>query len=103
MSNHQEICIARRMAHNIFILVFVFALAWTCVSPAAAQKKKKSEPPPSSDSSKMLISLSDEHQIDYLLSEMLGAWQLVDVEKLHLDYAYVVAIVNSYWLPPCYT
>jgi len=100
MSNHQEICIARRKTHNIFILVFVFALALTCVSPAAAQKKKKSEPPPSSDSSKMLVPLNDEQQIDYLLSEMLGAWQLGDVEKLHSDYADDVAVVNGSWATP---
>src|SRR5216684_9269622 len=100
MSNHQEICIARRKTHNIFILVFVFALALTCVSPAAAQKKKKSEPPPSSDNSKMLVPLNDEQQIDYLLSEMLGAWQLGDVEKLHTDYADDVAMVNGSWAPP---
>jgi len=99
MSNHQEICIARRKAHNIFILVLVFALALTCVSPAAAQKKKKSEPRPS-DSSKMLVPLSEEQQIDYLLSEVLGAWQLGDVEKLHSDYADDVAIVNGSWAPP---
>ena len=100
MSNHQEICNARRKTHNIFILVFVFALLLTCVSPAAAQKKKKSEPPPSSDSSKMLVPLNDEQQIDYLLSEMLGAWQLGDVEKLHSDYADDVAVVNGSWAPP---
>ena len=100
MSNHQEICIARRKTHNIFILVYVFALALTCVSPAAAQKKKKPEPPPSSDSSKMLVPLKDEQQIDYLLSEMLGAWQLGDVEKLHSDYADDVAVVNGSWAPP---
>ncbi len=100
MSNHQEICIAGRKTHNIFILVFVFALALTCVSPAAAQKKKKPEPPPSSDSSKMLVPLNDEQQIDYLLSEMLGAWQLGDVEKLHSDYADDVAVVNGSWAPP---
>jgi len=100
MRNYYEICIGRRKAHNIFILVFVFALLLTCVSPAAAQKKKKSEPPPSSDSSKMLVPLSDEQQIDYLLSEMLGAWQLGDVEKLHSDYADDVAVVNGSWAPP---
>ncbi len=100
MSNHQEICIARRKTHNTFILVFVFALALICVSPAAAQKKKKSEPPPSSESSKMLVPLNDEQQIDYLLSEMLGAWQLGDVEKLHSDYADDVAVVNGSWAPP---
>jgi ketosteroid isomerase-like protein len=84
----------------MLILVFFFALALTCVSPAAAPKKKKPEPPPPSDSSKMLVPLNDEQQIDYLLSEMLGAWQLGDVEKLHSDYADDVAIVNGSWAPP---
>src|SRR6266851_1483315 len=100
MSNHQGTCIAGRTAHNIFILLAVFALALTCASPAAAQKKKKSDPPPSTDSSKLLVPLSDEQQIDYLLSEMLGAWQLGDVEKLHGDYADDVAVVNGSWAPP---
>ena len=100
MGNHQEICFSGRMAHNIFILLVVFALALTCASPAAAQKKKKSDPPPSTDRSKMLVPLNDEQQIDYLLSEMLGAWQLGDAEKLHTDYADDVAIVNGSWAPP---
>ncbi len=100
MGNHQEICFSGRMAHNIFILLVVFALALTCVLPAAAQKKKKSDPPPSTDRSKMLVPLNDEQQIDYLLSAMLGAWQLGDAEKLHTDYADDVVIVNGSWAPP---
>ncbi len=100
MSNYHVTCIVGRRIHNIFVLLVVFALALTCVSPAAAQKKKKSEPTPSSDNSKMLVPLSDEQQIDYLLSEMLGAWQLGDVEKLHTDYADDVAIVSGSWAPP---
>ena len=100
MSDHHGICIARRITRNILLLLAVPALVLTCVSPAAAQKKKKSDPPPSTDSSKMLVSLSDEQQIDYTLSEMLGAWQLGDVEKLHGDYADDVAIVNGSWAPP---
>ena len=88
------------MARNIFLLLAVPVLALTVVSAAAAQKKKKSDPPPSTDSSKMLIPLNDEQQIDYLLSEMLGAWQLGDAEKLHGDYADDVAIVNGSWAPP---
>ena len=100
MSDHHGICIVRRITRNILLLLAVPALVLTCVSPAAAQKKKKSDPPPSTDSSKMLVSLSDEQQIDYTLSEMLGAWQLGDVEKLHGDYADDVAIVNGSWAPP---
>jgi ketosteroid isomerase-like protein len=100
MSNHQGTLFAGRMARDTFILLAVFALTLTCVSPAAAQKKKKTEPPPSTDSSKMLVSLTDEQQIDYTLSEMMGAWQLGDAEKLHGDYADDVAIVNGSWAPP---
>jgi ketosteroid isomerase-like protein len=100
MSNHHGICIAGRITRNILLLLAVPALVLTCVSPAAAQKKKKSDPPPSTDSSKMLVSLSDEQQIDYTLSEMLAAWQLGDAEKLHGDYADDVAIVNGMWAQP---
>jgi ketosteroid isomerase-like protein len=100
MSNDHGTSFAGRMARNIFLLSVVSALALTCVSPASAQKKKKSDPPPSTDSSKMLVPLNDEQQIDYTLSEMLGAWQLGDVEKLRGDYADDVAIVNGSWAPP---
>jgi ketosteroid isomerase-like protein len=100
MSNHEGTCITGRTAHNVFLLLLLSALFLTCVSPAAAQKKKKSDPPPSTDRSKMLIPLTDEQQIDYTLSEMLGAWQLGDIEKLHSDYGDDIAIVNGSWAPP---
>jgi ketosteroid isomerase-like protein len=94
---------AGRMCHKIILLLLVSALSLTSVSPAAAQKekkKKKTDTAPSADGSKMLIPLTDEQQIDYTLSEMLGAWQLGDIEKLHKDYGDDVAIVNGSWAPP---
>jgi len=102
MRNHHGTHLAGRTAHKITLLLLVSALSLTCVSTAAAQKekKKKTETPPSTDSSKMLVPLTDEQQIDYMLSEMLGAWQLGDIEKLHKDYAEDVAIVNGSWAPP---
>ncbi len=102
MRNHHGTRFAGQTAHKIILLVLVAALALTCVSPTAAQKekKKKTETPPSTDSSKMLVPLTDEQQIDYMLSEMLGAWQLGDIEKLHRVYADDVAIVNGSWAPP---
>jgi ketosteroid isomerase-like protein len=100
MRNHHGTRFAGRTVHQAILLLLVSALSLTCVSPAAAQKKKKSDPPPSTDSSKMLVSLTDEQQIDYTLSEMLGAWQLGDVEKLRSDYGDDVAIVNGSWAPP---
>ena len=100
MGNHHGTCFAGKRAHKIILLLLVSGLSLTCVSPAATQKKKKTEPPASTDSSKMLVPLTDEQQIDYTLSEMLGAWQLGDIEKLHNDYGDDVAIVNGSWAPP---
>jgi hypothetical protein len=92
---HHRTCFTGRAAHKFILLLLASAFSLACVSPAAAQKKKKPEQPPPADSSKMLVSMSDEQQIDYMLSEMLGAWQLGDVEKLRQDYAEDVAVVNG--------
>jgi ketosteroid isomerase-like protein len=97
---------ATRFADEMIAAVFVFFLAavllLTCASPAAAQKEKKKKPDntPPMDVSNPLLGLSDEQQIDYTISEMLGAWQIGDIEKLHKDYADDVSIVNGSWAPP---
>lgn len=46
--------------------------------------------------------MSEEQQIDYMISEMLGAWQIGDIEKLHKDYADDVSVVNGLWAPPVF-
>jgi ketosteroid isomerase-like protein len=69
---------------------------------AAAQqkdKKKKKDAPPVSDG-RPIIPMADEQQIDYMISLMLGAWQLGDVEKLHQSYADDLTVVNGIWGPP---
>jgi ketosteroid isomerase-like protein len=73
-------------------------LAWA--SPAAAQKKKKNDTPADSTAA---LPTGDEQQIDYTISEMLGAWQLGDIDKLHKDYADDVSVVNGIWAPPVFT
>jgi ketosteroid isomerase-like protein len=81
---------------------FIAMVALSCVSPAAAQKdkKKKSEIQKPADSTNPLVPMSDENQIDYMISEMLGAWQIGDIEKLHKDYADDVTVVNGAYAPP---
>ncbi len=104
MRNHHGTCLAGRMARKIFLLSLASAISLTCVSIAKAQKEKKKKPDTSqpADSSKMLVPMTDEQQIDYTLSEMLGAWQLGDVEKLHKNYADDVVVVNGSWAPPVF-
>src|SRR5271168_3590256 len=80
------------------LLLFALAFMLIAVSPAAAQKKKKQNPP--ADSGAPTVPLPDQQQIDYNISEMLGAWQLGDAEKMHKDYADDVAVVNGIYAPP---
>ena len=82
------------------LLAAVFLM--TNIGPAAGQKekKKKKDQPQSTDTSKTLATMSDEQQIDYMLSVMLGAWQIGDVEKLHSTYADDVSMVSGSWAPP---
>jgi ketosteroid isomerase-like protein len=82
-------------------VIMLAALALACASPAAAQKDKKKKPASQpADSTNPLVPMSDENQIDYMISEVLGAWQVGDVEKLHKDYGDDVTIVNGAYAPP---
>ena len=102
MKNYVATRFGDRATHKATRGLLAAALTLICISPAAAQKEKKKKPDNSAtaDSAKLLSSLTDEQQIDYTLSDMLGAWQLGDIEKLHKDYADDVSIVNGSWAPP---
>jgi len=63
-------------------------------------KKKKKAAAEVTDSTASVVPLPDIQQIDYLISDMLGAWQLGDIEKLRKDYADDVSVVNGNWVPP---
>lgn len=87
----------RLVLFSLFASVFLLA----SVAPGVAQKdkKKKTDQPPA-DGSKLVVPMTDEQQIDYMLSEMLGAWQLGDIERMHAKYADDVSMVNGSWAPP---
>jgi ketosteroid isomerase-like protein len=86
---------------TIVMLLIAVALFLASASPAAAQqkdKKKKKDAP--ADTSGPIIPMTDEQQIDYMISEMLGAWQLGDIERLHRAYADDVVVVSGAYAPP---
>jgi ketosteroid isomerase-like protein len=82
-------------------LVFTLAL---CAPGAQGQndKKKKKDQPQKVDnnSTNPVVPLTDEQQIDYMLSEYLGAWQIGDIDKLHKFYSDDVSVVNGGWAAP---
>ena len=95
LSNH-----APRAAflHRAFYFSLLVVLSLALASTACAQKKKKKDdnpiPPPAA------AQPPDEQKIDVAIGEMLGAWQLGDIEKLHAHYADDVDVVNGMWAPP---
>lgn len=84
----------------VFLLSAMLLLSCTFSVAAQKDKKKKKGESASTDSGKTLVPLTDEQQIDYMLSEMLGAWQVGDIEKLHATYADDISMVNGSWAPP---
>jgi uncharacterized protein (TIGR02246 family) len=90
----------RNHGRMVLLLTVAAALVFGIASPVSAQKeKKKKKNAPASEPSQA-IPLEDQQQIDYMISQMLAAWQLGDVEKLHSYYADDVSIVNGSWAPP---
>jgi ketosteroid isomerase-like protein len=89
---------ARRIVAALGISLLLLV---ACATPARAQqnKKNKNTPAPATNNGPT-IPMSDEQQIDYLISTNLGAWQVGDVDKLHETYGDDVTIVQGPFMAP---
>lgn len=84
-----------------FLLILCVCVLLATAGPARAQKEKKKKKKDEAVSTLPAnLALPDEGQIDALISEMLGAWQIGDAEKLHSLYAEDVTVVSGLWAPP---
>jgi ketosteroid isomerase-like protein len=83
-------------------LIACIAILLSIASPASAQKEKKKKKDANAPDEHITIPMPDEQQIDYKISEMLGAWQLGDVNRLHQDYADDAVFVSGFWAPPIF-
>jgi ketosteroid isomerase-like protein len=94
---------ARRGCRAFVVTFFVLALLGAHLTSAGTpqndKKKKKNQPATGSDSNPV-VALSDEQQIDYMISEVLGAWQIGDTDRMHKNYVDDVSVVNGGWAPP---
>jgi uncharacterized protein (TIGR02246 family) len=79
-----------KLAALCLICSFMTPFAW-----AGPQKQQKTNPAPSTPS---FMSVSDE--IDHDIGEMLGAWQVGDVEAMHKYYADDATWVRGSYDPP---
>jgi uncharacterized protein (TIGR02246 family) len=93
-----------RLSSLLAIVGLLIAMLGVCSTRAGAQqkekKKKKDATLADNKSSNPVIPLTDEQQIDYMISEVLGAWQIGDSERMHKSYSEEVSVVNGGWAPP---
>jgi ketosteroid isomerase-like protein len=94
-----------RRTFCIYAWLVAAALCFLCAVPSRAQQKdkKKKKGAPSvvdNNSANPVVPLNDEQQIDYMISEVLGAWQIGDSERMHKNYADDVSVVKGEFAPP---
>jgi ketosteroid isomerase-like protein len=82
------------------LLLCAAVLLGLAEAAAAQQKDKKKKNDAAASDGRPSLPLGDEQQIDYMISSMLGAWQVGDVDKLHQSYADDVTLVSGIWGPP---
>lgn len=96
-------CAKTRLIHRTVALLAVFGLL-AAAAPSGAQqkdkKKKKDAAITDNGSTNPVVPLNDEQQIDYMISEVLGAWQLGDSARMHKNYVDDLSVVNGGWAPP---
>src|SRR5437016_10358787 len=98
-------CIRLRRTKLRFYALLAMATALSIFAvPSHAQqkdkKKKKDAIHVDNNSANPIVPLTDEQQLDYMISEVLGAWQIGDSDRMHKSYAEDVSVVNGGWAPP---
>ena len=92
---------ARRSLRLLLFWLCGVAILFAVASPAAAQKNKnKRKDAGTADTILSPAPLPDNQAIDLLISEMLGAWQVGDADRLHKAYAEDAVFVSGDWGPP---
>jgi ketosteroid isomerase-like protein len=89
-------------AFTRYLVAAVLIIAFTGASSADQknQKKKKDQASNAADASASVLTPAISTQIDQAIGEMLGAFQLGDVETMHKYYADNATFVSGTYAPP---
>ncbi|HKO03134.1 MAG TPA: nuclear transport factor 2 family protein [Candidatus Acidoferrales bacterium] len=83
--------------------LLVFAMVLTIVPggmAAGPQKQAAQKQTPQQKDTSPLLQPEDDQAVDMAITDMLGAWQIGDVELLKKHYAENVLVVSGVWEPP---
>jgi ketosteroid isomerase-like protein len=96
----------RRAGSELMLLALATALL-ACLplfagGPTAQQKQNQKDKKQESDAGAIAspVPPPDGQAVDTVVSQMLGAWQVGDVEMMHKSYADDVTVVSGSWEPP---
>jgi ketosteroid isomerase-like protein len=89
-----------RARYRYVLAAIALVLVFATTAPAQQKDKKKKQTDQAQPQPDATKSLPDEQRIDLVISDMLGAWQIGDTDKLHKDIADDVVVVNGNWAPP---
>jgi ketosteroid isomerase-like protein len=97
----------KRSAYQLVFTAVALVLSLLLAPNAFAQSKKKQKQDDAAAAqaaqtatTNLMQNQPDQDKIDFAISEMLGAWQIGDIEKLHKNIADDVIMVNGMWAPP---
>ena len=90
----------RAVAAAALAVLWLGAMALSAAPGAQNQKNNKNQKQPEITGLGSLVPLPDAQAIELMVSQMLGAWQIGDVEMLHKHYADDVLVVSGAWEPP---
>jgi len=87
--------------------IWIAALALVALLPmfagsVAAQNEKGKKKAEAQDASASPVPVSDTQTIDLVISQMLGAWQVGDVDAMHKAYADDLTSISGTWDPPIF-
>jgi len=90
------------MHRRILLLGMATALAAGSLpaGPQQKQQKQQQQQQQQPADTSPVVPLTDQQAVDYATTEMLGAWQIGDVELMRKFYAPDVLVVSGYWEPP---
>lgn len=95
--------VAMKYAGCFRVSVFL-ALAWLVfANPAGAQKKDKKKDSADANSQTNILPLPttpDSQAIDQAIGEMMGYWQIGDVDSMHKYFDPNVVVISGAWEPP---
>ena len=91
---------ATACARCLIAAVLMLSFAGTFFADQKNQKKKKDQASNAADASASILTPAISTQIDQVIGEMLGAFQLGDIEMMHKYYADNATFVSGSYAPP---